>query len=169
MTVSIATVPSHAAGDQFTQPMWQTLEDNINQGIVEQVGCMVKRTTNQNVATATTVTLSLDTDVQDVYGMWSAGSPTIITAPVKGWYRCSAFVQWAAQATSQASEIRFVVNGSTQVTCGLDMNSDNTHPTYHTCSTELYLQAGDQVTVTVVQRSGGTVAVTNATIVVVRV
>jgi hypothetical protein len=116
VTVSIATVPSHAAGDQFTQPMWQTLEDNI-----------------------------------------------------KGWYRCSAFVQWAAQATSQASEIRFVVNGSTQVTCGLDMNSDNTHPTYHTCSTELYLQAGDQVTVTVVQRSGGTVAVTNATIVVVRV
>lgn len=168
--VQIATVADHVAGDVFTAAMWTSLEDNINQGIVEQVGVMVKRTTNQAVATASTVTLSFDTDVQDVYGMWALASPTQLVAPVGGWYDVGVQVTWAATSGGGGPfEVRFVQNGTAQVVASTGIQSDGTHATQQQHSCKLYCSVGDVITITVLQRTGASLNVTGATATLVRV
>ena len=161
-TVSIAAVPDHVAGDEFTEAMWTSLEVNINQGIVEQVGVQaVRNATIANIADSTLQTVTMDTGVKDVYGMWDGAQQ--LTAPVQGWYAWSALAQWAACAVSKSVEIHVLVNGASQMIIGQATNNDNTHPTYAHGGGDLYLNAGDAVKFQVLQRTGAALTLTSFT------
>jgi len=167
---SIATIPSHVAGDVFTADMWTDLQTDINQGIVEQIGVMVKRTTNQAVASATAVVLSFDTDVQDVYGMWSSGSPTNLVAPIQGWYEVGINVTWAATSGGGGPpEVRFIQNGTAVIVASTGLQNDGTHATQQNHDTKLYCLAGDIITISVLQRTGASLNVTGAVATLVRI
>lgn len=160
-TVSIATVPDHVAGDEFTEAMWTSLEVNINQGIVEQVGVQAVRNATLSVADSTLQAVSMDTGVKDVYGMWDGAQQ--FSAPVQGWYAWSALAQWAACSVSKSVEIHVLVNGSAQMIVGEPTNNDNTHPTYAHGQGHLYLNAGDAVKFQVLQRTGAALSLTTFT------
>lgn len=161
--VNIATVPSHVAGDQFTASMWASLQNNINQGIVEQVGVSVTRNASVSVADSTVTTITFDTDNQDVYGMWLATSPTIITAPVQGWYAWSALATWGAFAGAKALEIHIQKNGVLVQTVQGVTNNDGTHSSFPSGAGHIYLGVGDTVTFQVLQRTGAALSLTQFT------
>lgn len=169
-SVSIATVPSHVAGDVFTADMWASLQTNLNQGVVEQVGVLVKRAATQAVATGTNVTISFDTDVQDVYGMWSSGSPTNLVAPVQGWYDIGVWVTWAATSGGGGPfEVHFRQNGTDVMAGSTQIQNDNTHVTQQLHSAKVYCAAGDVMTIIVVQRTGSSLNINAASATLVRV
>jgi hypothetical protein len=59
----------------------------------------VRRSTSLSVATATNTYPTYDTVIRDDGGMWNAGSPTLLTTPLAGWYLAVGDLAWDGAAT----------------------------------------------------------------------
>lgn len=149
----ISAIESHVTGDVYTQPMWQELEDNVNNGIVTQLGCTAYKSTPQVIATNTATALTWDTEVVDTDSMHSVvTNPTRITAQTQGFYNCACTLQLSAGGTSGTLvELQLFVNGSA-VGPGINMQSANAVDRI-TLGFPVYLNVNDYVEFMVTQDS----------------
>ena len=76
------------------------------------IAAHIRRMTSQSIAASTAVAISFDTEVRDNGDLWSAASPTRLTAPVAGWYNITGGVHWAAR-TGNGRRVFIRKNGST--------------------------------------------------------
>lgn len=166
--IAIAAVPSHADGDEFTQAMWANLQGNVDQGVVEQIGCEVTRTTNLSVPAATTTAVTFDTDLQDVYAMWAIGAAGNLVAKAQGWHRASLSTTWNAASQGKHVETHLLVNGVDVAIAGSMLNADGTHTSQVNAGFDVYLNAGDAVSFNLVSHLSGAQTVTAATARMVR-
>ena len=108
---SITTVPDKATGDIFTESMWDSsIRDNINNGIVTQLGCRVF--SSANVATTSTpAAISFNSERFDNDTMHSSSTdPTRITINTDGVYVIGGNVEW--QGDSGRLQVNIKLNGS---------------------------------------------------------
>lgn len=120
-------------------------------------GARVRRTTNQAVATATFTPISFDTTFYNVGGIWSAGSPTRLTAPVDGYYEVKGQVRWANNTTNTRG-LWFQKNGTGNRIQGVYAPAMNSLE--QSTSTVIQLTAGDYIEVLAYQDSGGSLNIT---------
>src|ERR1044072_7417202 len=107
---SITTVPDKATGDIFTESMWDSsIRDNINNGIVNQLGCRVF--SSANVATTSTpAAISFNSERFDNDTMHSSSTdPTRITINTDGVYVIGGNVEW--QGDSGRLQVNIKLNG----------------------------------------------------------
>jgi hypothetical protein len=111
-----------------------------------------------------TITLLTPTAEQlDVGGMWSSGSPTIVTIPPDqdGWYEVGIVARWASQATAAGQRnIRIYKNGAEEMSFTLPAVSNFNATNIPVSGVyELSLVGGDQVSFYGFQNSGGALAI----------
>lgn len=63
--------------------------------------CHVRRTTNQSILDATTTTISFDLEIEDIGGLWDAGTPDRISLTELGVYIVGGQVRWATNAVGE--------------------------------------------------------------------
>lgn len=83
-----------------------TLDSLGRIGGTRAVGCRVRRSTDQTIATAGGwVSVIFDTEVEDTDGCWASGDPTKLYVRRAGWYIAGANVPWK-DSVSQAGSYR---------------------------------------------------------------
>jgi hypothetical protein len=102
-------------------------------------------------------------DQLDVGGMWSSGSPTIVTVPSgeDGWFEVGIVARWASQATAAGQRnVRIYKNGAEEMSFTLPAvsNLNNTNIPV-TGVYELSLVGGDQISFYGFQNSGGALSI----------
>lgn len=109
---NIATVPTHVAGDAFTAAMWTVLQQNINDGIVNQV-CAARVYSTNNFTTSSTLTaIPMNAERYDGDNMHSnTSNNTQLVCNTAGVYRVGGCVQWPSTATGHCTAA-LRVNGS---------------------------------------------------------
>jgi hypothetical protein len=128
--------------------------------------CVVVRTTTQSVNNNTMTDVSWSSSIRNEYGMWSAGSPTLVTIPAgaDGLYMVVHSIQWASQAVAAGQRLaRLDVGGVEQMyvtvpaTSNLNATaicSQLTHP--------MIMTGGEQITGRGFQTSGGALNIASA-------
>lgn len=122
-------------------------------------GCVVRRTTSQNVLELTTTPLNYNTIIRDDANFttsWSGGNGTRLTAPYNGWYSVFANCHWNES----------VLTGSNGRIMELRLDGTTYFPTQcfpnvavnarQSASMMYYLTAGQYFEVTTYQDSGST-------------
>jgi hypothetical protein len=112
--------------------------------------------TSVSIANNSVTTVSWTSDGSNDFGMWDAGSPTIITVPFDGVGLVTLVARWASQTTVVGfRQCRIDVGGVEQMVYNLvpttTLNSTNV-TTF--LSYPMDLTAGDQITAKVYQNSG---------------
>ena len=152
----IRSIENHATGDVFTQAMWSELEDNINNGIVTQLGASVYNSTAQNIPNATMTALTWDTEVSDTDTMHdNVTNPTRLTANTAGWYIAACnLILGAGGTTGTLMELELYVNGVAVVTENADSTGQSNDRLFLTYP--VYLNVGDYVEFKAYQASTAT-------------
>lgn len=132
---------------------------------------LVARTTTQSIANNTMTTVSWSSALRNEFGMWSAGSPTLVTIPHDGLYTVMHSVLFASQAVAAGVRIaRIDVGGVEQIytvvptTSGLNstvITVQVSHP--------MVMTAGEQITGLCFQTSGGALNISNGRMLVAMV
>lgn len=106
---------------------------------------------SQTIATGTGTDVVYDQALIDTYGMWSAGSPTLLTAKEAGIYVVGANGYFGADAAGTQRELALLVNGAT-------VARDHQEPTATSCwlgcSTLVQLAVGDAIKAQVYHDAG---------------
>lgn len=107
--------------------------------------------------------LTPTTEQLDVGNMWDSGTPTRITIPTgeDGWYEIGATMRYASQATAAGTrQARINVNAVEQITFQIPTASvlNSTNIIVHGIH-EMLLVAGDYVTFSGFQNSGGALSI----------
>lgn len=158
----IQAMPTELTGAVFTAIMWQLIQDNIDNGIVTQLGARATNSGSISIVNTTWVTLNLDTTTTDTDApsnpMHSTTTNTSrMTINWTGWYRVSANIDWATNATG-VRQVRFMVNGATIIAQIVTVPTPGGGCTM-TLATDWYFTAGDYVECQVNQNSGGSLSV----------
>jgi len=112
----------------------------------------VYRDTAQSIPNNTETALSFTLATKNDGGVWSAGSPTRLTAPVGGWYLVVAHIYWDTNATGYRA-LRLRWNGS--ITFGSTERAAHANARAYSVTSLLYLFVGDYAEAIVFQNSGG--------------
>lgn len=137
---------------------WQTLRgviDNIAQRL-NPVLPQARVFNSANIATVNNIikTLTFDSEAFDEGALHSTSANTDrLTAPITGIYEIGCGVSWASNATGARLAL-LQVNGGSFI-AGDYKNAVNGDTTLHNLHTTFRLAAGDYVTVSVKQSSGG--------------
>jgi hypothetical protein len=114
----------------------------------------VSRTGDVTLTTATNTLITWQADERDDYGMWDAGSPTVLTCRVPGRYVAGLDVRFAANATGVRAG--WIELNSTTVVGRVRMAATSALPAQLTvCSQAFTMSIGDTVRAYVEQTSGG--------------
>jgi hypothetical protein len=127
------------------------------------VGARVYDSANIVVATATSQTLTYDSERYDTDTIHSTVTNTgRLTCVTAGYYAIWANNYWAANATSYR-QMNIMLNGATNIAVVRDeTNTIAASPIMQCISTVYYLSATDYVTVVVRQETGGNLNITQA-------
>jgi hypothetical protein len=128
------------------------------------IAAMVElKLTDQAIPNATATAVQFDTVVTDPTGLWSATTPTRLTAPVAGQYLIAASLFWQAAAAGEAL-LRIQKNGISADLYGVSSVPNSATNSAGTSTTViLSLAAGDYVEAVAFQTSGGSLNVQGAT------
>lgn len=156
MAKTYSTVPDKAAGDVFTESMWDDyLRTNLNNLIVP-AAVRAHRTTTQSIPHSTFTDLLFDSERFDTDGMHSTVTNTNrLTVTTPGLYLIGGHVYWAFNGTGLRS-LRIMLNGSTALGYTEHVTSSLSGPGQQ-ISTLYNLAANDYVTLNVWQNSGSAV------------
>lgn len=123
----------------------------------------LRRGTNQSIpdnGAYTTIAFDTPSSTANPAGMWSAGSPSRVTAPWTGWYDCKGAAEFAANASGRRV-LGLRVNGvDPPVRVASQTSGSGTNPIHLQAAATLYLGAGDYVELAAFQNSGGALNVT---------
>jgi hypothetical protein len=142
---NIAAVPNHVAGDTFTAGMWTTLQDDINDGIVNQV-CAARVYNTANFPTSGGWTpVPMNTERYDGDNMHSTSTNnTQLVCQTAGIYHIGGCLEYAADAGAGRASIGLRVNGSTVIARG-SMTLFSATSTFLVISCDFMLNVGDYV------------------------
>jgi hypothetical protein len=174
--MAYVTPPTFAGGDPLPASDLNILGDDIaylygvSQGVTFS-GCQVSRGSNQSIADTTYADISFTTEDLDYGGWWSSG--TTITVPAgaipAGFTTIAVLILGALRYASNGTgtrRIRVSKNGSEIETWAVSALSGET--TDLTLSTVTTVAAGDTITLSAYQTSGGSLNVSSAHITVLR-
>lgn len=136
-----------------------TLYRGVNVSNAIAIGCRIYHSQAVNVNTATTYTLTWDSERHDPYGMHSlVTEPTRITVPSPGFYLVGVSVKWSHDANGSRT-LLLLRNG----TAGLGFATNLPFATsatrvFQTLNVVTWLDEGDYVQAQVVQSSGSTLS-----------
>lgn len=101
MSANVPDVHHWLAGEEMNADRFNEVKAAID-FLRDPPLCHVMRNNSNQTLTANAWTkISFDTAVADPYGMWSAGSPDVITCQVPGWYTVEMVCSWSASATDE--------------------------------------------------------------------
>jgi hypothetical protein len=123
-------------------------------------GASVSSTASETIPNTTQQVLTFNTENRDEGGLYSAGAPDRLTAPIAGKYLIIATVTWEA-GTVGHRQLQLNVNGSVMIlawTLGAP-SADSTYGLTQTVEKVYQLNAGDYVQAKAWQNSGGSSAV----------
>jgi len=118
----------------------------------------VNRATVQSIPDTTQTTVLFTTTQHDSTSSYNS-STGLWTCPKSGWYRVSASVGFAANATN-GRECYFAVDGTSVDACGYIFGPSGTGSAVLGGSSNFYLRAGQTLSVKVSQNSGGALNLT---------
>lgn len=129
---------------------------------------VVVQTTAQAIAsnggTATFITFQSST--RDTDGMWNAGTPNLVTVQTPGWYEAEWAVIWASKADTTSRVQSISVNGNTDVNFMMPyadyVNVSGGVTPEVWMNYDLFLNAGDTVSLAVNQTSGASLSTASA-------
>lgn len=138
--------------------------DGTNRFRALQSMARATKTATQAIATSTATAVSWDSAPENTDGMWAAGNPTRLTAPITGKYLIGFNLEWAASNLGTYRQIYTRVNGVTPASpaCTQDNSFTANQTDVLTSSMIRALSAGDYVELIVNQDTGGNLNV-NAT------
>ena len=120
-TTALTVLPIGAEGEILSSisgaPAWTT-------GTASEKYCLIKRTSNQNIAANTQTVITFESETFDNNAYWSAGSPTIINLPSAGYYRMMGSITW--QKNSQGQRRVYVGDTAIFVAQQSSISSDTT-------------------------------------------
>jgi hypothetical protein len=148
MAKTYGTVTTFTAGSVLTAAQLNVAGTAIN-NLVLPPSCQIRRTTNQTGYTSTAITWSsaaFDTD-----GMWSAGSPTILTIQTTGLYLVT--LTGLTEATASLNRVLVTINKN-GTSCFSQEAFGTTTQAYFSVSSTLSLVATDTLSA-VVNYGGG--------------
>jgi hypothetical protein len=153
-------MPTELTGAVFTALMWQLIQDNIDNGIVIQLGCRVYNSATRNLSTNNLAALLWDTNLTDTDGMHSTTSNTSrIYANWTGWYHIQATVAWDTSGGSTGyRQLQILLNGVTTIATAAATPASG-GACQMSVSCDRYFTAGDYVEIMAYQNSGVTLAI----------
>lgn len=157
-TYADLTVANATAGNAILASDFATLFTNSNNYRVPP-SCMVRKTATQAYTNPTTV--SWDTDsgsgAHDTDGMWSSGSPTVITIQTTGLYLVSCAIKASSATGGAITAMQMSLSTSSGVSFpdfGVGFNTDTASAA--SASGVISLTAGDTISVGLYYNGTGT-------------
>jgi hypothetical protein len=126
-------------------------------GTFSRPGCVVSFGTPNITSGVVAQTLTLSV-IQDSYGMWDAGSPTIVTIPKDGLYDVGMIIRYGSQnPNANLRQMKFLVNGAEYMQWNFPAvtNMNGTNITLNGIM-PVELVQGDTITFQTLQNSGVT-------------
>lgn len=122
----------------------------------------ISRSTNQSIPDSTGTPISFDGAQGDAWGCWSAGSPTLVTAPISGRFMAVGYVQFAANGTGIRTAY-IEKNGTTTLAGDQRAPASGASPTMIGITAHAVdMIQGDYLRLMVYQTSGGALNCLNA-------
>ena len=142
---NIATVPSHVAGDPFSAGMWANLQDNINDGIVNQVCAARVYSTNNQATVGAAAPLTFNSERYDGDNIHSTSTnPSQLVCQTAGIYHIGGCVEWPVDSGAGRLNLQLRVNGSIVIAASLAYGSAAT-TAHQVVSCDWFLNQGDYV------------------------
>jgi hypothetical protein len=154
----LPTLTPWNAGKQTDETLLNSVSYALN-FLLAPPEAKVSQTAAQVIATGTTTAtaVTFDTLVKDNDGMWNAATPTFLTVQTPGWYEAEWAVSWATKADTTIRLQCLYTNGAFAIAktlCYNDyVNNSGTTPQVW-MSYDLFLNAGDTVSLGLMQGSG---------------
>jgi hypothetical protein len=114
----------------------------------------IRRNAFQSIPPSVFTPIAFDAEVSDAYGMWSPGSPTLITIPQDGCYSLHGVLTYELNATGSRFGM-FRVNGTSQACPNLLVNANATFVTIVHHQTIAMLSAGQTLELCAFQTTSG--------------
>lgn len=142
---NIAAVPSHVAGDTFTAGMWTTLQQNLNDGVVNQVCAARVYSTNNFNTTSTLAPIPFNSERYDGDNIHSTTTNTsYLTCQTAGIYHIGGCIEFPVDTGANRASIALRVNGTTWIArSSTDLFTGG--PCFLSVSCDYQLSVGDYV------------------------
>lgn len=118
-------------------------------------GCKLTHSSNQSISSNTATTLNFDTETYDTDGFHeSVTHPDRITIPSDGYYRLTAFIEWATSTSQDIRGVSIFRNGTTTKESGANVTPPGTNSsawlvgcsvTVHAVATDFFIVRAFQV------------------------
>lgn len=119
----------------------------------------VTRSTNQSIPDGANTPMSFNNEVLDNGDLFAFGSPTVLTVPTPGVYLITATVDWAISA---AGDRAMEIDQSSTPIARVTASGSGTADIEQNASTVARLNAFEQISLVVIQTSGGSLNVLSA-------
>lgn len=164
---AITAAPSGAAGGALsgTYPAPSLAAGAVSAGeLATFPGAAVGRSAGQSIVSDTRTPIQFTTEDRDDGGLFDAGQPTRLTAPIAGRYLITAAIEWAPSVAG----IRWfgIYSSASSGPCAFTASPAQTlggYGTWQTATTVHRFKAGDYVTLEVGQTSGVATSVLGVT------
>lgn len=156
MAKTYNTVPDKAAGDQFTEAMWDDyIKTNLNNHRVPPM-CRLTRSTNQTISNNTVTVVAYDAADIDTDSMATTGASAKITANTAGVYAVGYTVLWGTTSTVGYRQAWVTISGSGRYAGSTVYPAGSGSGGWFLTGSDIVsLTAGQYVDVRCVQASGG--------------
>lgn len=144
----------------YSGSAWNVVAWGSNGG---RVGCILTRTSNQSIATATNTAILFNNEVQDSDGFYPSGATGTITIPANmgGLYMAMVQTNWAAGMGTTGGKINFRRNGSdlyTHTVTGTYVGPEDESASF----APVALSVGDTIEIRVLHTYGSNLNLTSA-------
>jgi hypothetical protein len=157
--VNLPDIGMWNAGKQHDEEMFNAVSYALN-FLLEPPEVKVDQTAAQSIPTGitTATAVTLDTVVKDNDGMWDAAHPTYVTVQTSGWYEAEWAASWATKSSDTTIRIQALyLNGNFAIANSTGYNdyvNDSVTTPEVWMTYDLFLVAGDQVSLGLMQGSG---------------
>lgn len=155
----MATVPSIRTwtNELLTSAKMNEISDMLNFLKFNSGGiCHVRQTAQQGIITTTDIPITFGTAEVNVDNMWSALTPTRVTANTSGWYAVSGVVTFTANANGSRFG-KYKRNGNTLRAASLGAPTGGVEAFLDMGLRVAFLNSGEYLELTAWQNSGGTI------------
>lgn len=147
------------AGVAHDEVMFNAVSDTLN-FLLNPPECSVQQTSAQTIPTGTTTATAVvfDTLNTDNDSMWDSGDPTVLTIQTPGWYEIEWAVSWATKSSDTTLRMQALYLAKNYAIASAIAHNDFINDSVTTpqvrMSYDLFLVAGDQLSVGLIQSTG---------------